>query len=194
MKRLVDVLFSLAVLALTLPLSVLISIAVKLTSRGPILFLQNRVGQDERIFKMLKFRSMRVAEESMQLTVAGDDRITSVGRIIRRLKLDELPQFINVLNGDMTMIGPRPETPRYVSRYESWMKEVLRFKPGLVDPASVEFKDEPERLAKADDPEELYMTVILPEKLRISLEYQKNRTFQSDIKVILQTISIMLGR
>lgn len=194
MKRLVDVLFSFAVLAVTLPLSVLIGLAIKLTSRGPFLFVQDRVGQDERIFRMLKFRSMHVATRSIQLTVAGDDRITSVGRIMRRLKLDELPQFVNVLLGDMTLIGPRPETPRYVSRYESWMKEILCFKPGLVDPASLEFKDEPERLAESDDPEELYMTKLLPEKLRISLDYQKSRTFMTDLKVILRTISIMLGR
>jgi lipopolysaccharide/colanic/teichoic acid biosynthesis glycosyltransferase len=195
MRRVFDILFSLAVLILTLPLSLIAAIAVKLSSPGSVLFVQDRVGRGGVAFRMYKFRSMRAseAENGSQLTVEGDTRITGVGGVIRRLKVDEIPQFINVLAGDMTIIGPRPEVPCYAAEYESWMREIFEYKPGLTDPASIQFKDEPAILAAAENKLQTYLTEILPRKIRISLEYQKNRTLFSDLKVIGATISLILG-
>ncbi len=195
MRRVFDILFSLTVLILTLPLSLIISIAVKLSSQGPVLFVQDRVGRGGAVFRMYKFRSMRAseAEDKSHLTVDGDTRITNVGRVIRRLKLDELPQFVNVLAGDMTIVGPRPEVPRYVAEYEPWMREVFEYKPGLTDPASIQYRNEPKMLADAENRESAYLTEILPKKIGVSLEYQKNRTAFSDLKVIGETISLILG-
>lgn len=195
MRRVFDILFSLTVLILTLPLSLIISIAVKLSSHGPVLFVQDRVGIDEAVFRMYKFRSMRATEteDGSHLTVDGDTRITGIGRVIRRLKLDELPQFINVLTGDMTIVGPRPEVPRYVAEYESWMREIFEYKPGVTDPASLQYRDEPKMLADVENREQAYLTEILPKKISVSLEYQKNRTIFSDLKVIGATISLILG-
>ena len=195
MRRVFDILFSLTVLILTLPLSLIISIAVKLSSQGPVLFVQERVGLGEATFRMYKFRSMRVSEVEgrSQLAVDSDARITTVGRVIRHLKLDELPQFINVLAGHMTIVGPRPEVPCYVAEYESWMREIFEYRPGLTDPASIQFRDEPKMLADAENREQAYLTEILPRKISISLEYQKNRTAFSDLKVIGSTILLILG-
>jgi lipopolysaccharide/colanic/teichoic acid biosynthesis glycosyltransferase len=195
MRRVFDILFSLIVLILTLPLSLIISIAVKLSSGGPVLFVQERVGRGEAVFRMYKFRSMHssVVEDKSQLTVDGDTRITNVGRVIRRLKLDELPQFINVLAGDMTIVGPRPEVPRYVAEYEPWMREIFEYKPGLTDPASIQYNNESEMLTDVENREQAYVTEILPRKMSVSLEYQKNRTIFSDLKVIGATIWLILG-
>ncbi len=195
MRRIFDILFSLTVLILTLPLNLLIAIAVKLSSQGPVLFVQDRVGRGEAVFRMYKFRSMHSseAEDGSQLTVDGDTRITGIGNVIRRLKLDELPQFINVLAGDMTIVGPRPEVPRYVAEYEPWMREIFEYKPGLTDPASIQYRNEPEMLADVENREQAYLTEMLPRKISVSLEYQKNRTLFSDLKVIGATIWLILG-
>jgi lipopolysaccharide/colanic/teichoic acid biosynthesis glycosyltransferase len=196
MRRIFDILLSLAVLILTLPLSLLIAVAVKLSSQGPVLFVQERVGLGASVFRMYKFRSMRVTDKDHgpQLTADGDVRVTAIGRTIRRMKLDELPQFINVLKGDMTVVGPRPEVPQYVADYEPWMREIFRYKPGLADPAAIQFRDEPKMLAAAADREETYVTEILPRKIAISLEYQKNRSPLTDLRVIGETMLVILGR
>ena len=159
------------------------------------MFVQERVGRGEAVFRMYKFRSMHssVVEDKSQLTVDGDTRITNVGRVIRRLKLDELPQFINVLAGDMTIVGPRPEVPRYVAEYEPWMREIFEYKPGLTDPASIQYNNESEMLTDVENREQAYVTEILPRKMSVSLEYQKNRTIFSDLKVIGATIWLILG-
>ncbi len=196
MRRAFDIVFSLMILLMALPLCLVIAVAVKLSSPGPILFVQERVGKGEEVFRMFKFRSMRVADMSdgLQLTADGDSRITSVGKVIRPLKLDELPQFLNVLAGSMAIVGPRPEVPRYVSKYDSRMREVFRYKPGLTDPASIRFRREPEILAASSDPERTYVTEILPEKLKMSVEYQRNRTFLTDLRVIGRTVLLILRR
>jgi len=195
MIRTFDTLFSLIVIILTLPISIVIAIAIKLSSRGTIIFTQERIGLHGETFRLYKFRSMRQERNSddFQLTVGDDSRITGIGRIIRRLKLDELPQFINVLAGDMAIIGPRPEVPHYVSQYTPRMRKIFDYKPGLTDPASIKFQNEAELLAAVDDPGNLYLGDILPKKISLSLEYQEKRTLLTDFGVILQTVALMFG-
>jgi lipopolysaccharide/colanic/teichoic acid biosynthesis glycosyltransferase len=194
MRRLFDILFSLTVLILTIPLLIVIALAVMLSSRGPVFFLQTRIGKNREPFKIYKFRSMRPGRRgNLRLTVADDDRVTAIGKLIRALKLDELPQFLNVLKGEMAIVGYRPEVPEYVEKYEPWMHELFEYKPGLTDPASIEFRNEPEILAKSDDPEGTYVREIMPAKLRLSLDYLRNRSFGSDLRVILRTARLVMG-
>ncbi len=194
MRRLFDIIFSLAILVLTSPLLLVIAIAVKISSKGPVFFVQTRIGKNRVPFAICKFRSMRVSKkDDLKLTTACDERITGVGRVIRALKLDELPQFLNVLKGDMAVVGYRPEVPRYVERYEPWMYELFEYKPGLTDPASIEYRNEPDILAKAEDPEKRYVEDIMPEKLQLSLDYLRNRTMISDLGVILRTARLVIG-
>lgn len=195
MNRALDIAFSLVILLLTLPLTILIVVMVKITSHGPVFFVQERIGRGEREFQLYKFRSMRVTDGGTEslLTIANDSRITAVGRILRRFKLDELPQFLNVLAGDMSVIGPRPEVPKYVESYTPEMRAVFDYRPGLTDPASIQFRHEPALLAVSDNPEALYLEEILPQKVKMSLTYQNDRTLFSDIRIVLRTISIMLG-
>jgi len=195
MRRAFDILFSLLILILTLPITAIIAIAVKLSSAGPVIFKQERVGLNRRSFTLYKFRSMRVVKESSrELTVGDDPRVTAIGRILRYVKLDELPQFLNVLRGDMTLIGPRPEVPRYVERYSDEMLRIFDYKPGLTDPASIKYRNEPELLADSEDPEKLYIDTILPEKINMSLEYQSHRNCLTDAGVIMRTVLLVLGR
>lgn len=194
MRRLFDIAFSLAVLILTFPLFFFIAIAVTISSKGPVFFVQTRIGRHGEPFRMYKFRSMRVREEDdLKLTTASDERVTEVGRVLRSLKLDELPQFLNVLKGDMAVVGYRPEVPEYVESYEPWMYELFEYKPGLTDPASIEFRNEPEILARAEDPEKMYIEDIMPKKLRLSLDYLRNRTILSDLGIILRTARLVIG-
>jgi len=194
MRRGFDIIFSFVVLLLTIPVFLILALAIKLTSKGPIFFIQTRVGRERRLFSMYKFRSMRVRDDDdSYLTTARDNRITSIGSVMRRLKLDELPQFLNVLKGDMAVVGYRPEVPEYVEKYEPWMNELFQYKPGLTDPASIEYRNEPELLAASDDPERVYREEILPAKLGISLEYMKERTILSDMNVILRTARLIIG-
>jgi lipopolysaccharide/colanic/teichoic acid biosynthesis glycosyltransferase len=196
MRRLTDILFSIVSLLLLTPVVLLICIVLRLSSRDPVIYIQERVGRGGRLFRLYKFRTMRAARqpgEGSPLTVRNDPRVTRLGRLLRRLRFDEIPQLFNIMKGDMTIVGPRPEVPRYVEQYKDWMTAVLDYKPGLTDPASLEYRRESGMLVGADDPESFYVETILPAKLRISLEYQSKRTIISDMKVILRTTAIIIG-
>jgi lipopolysaccharide/colanic/teichoic acid biosynthesis glycosyltransferase len=188
-KRFVDILFSLGLLLLLAPLFLLIAVLIKSESKGPVLFRQKRVGKNNHDFTLLKFRSMYVdTEQRGQLTIGmRDPRITKVGYVIRRFKLDELPQFINVILGEMSIVGPRPEVRRYVDLYNSEQLKVLSIKPGITDYASVKYFNENELLGKSDNPEQTYIHEIMPEKLHINLRYVQHNTIFMDFNILLST-------
>lgn len=195
LKRLFDLLASCIGLLLLAPLLLLIAIAIKLDSPGPVFFRQKRVGQYGRLFRIHKFRSMTVDAPSkgLKITVGADVRITRVGSILRKYKLDELAQLIDVFNGSMSLVGPRPEVPFYVNFYPDETRQiVLSVKPGITDWASIEYKDENEILSKSDDPQLTYVHEILPIKLRYYVEYVENRSFFGDIKIICATLYAVL--
>jgi lipopolysaccharide/colanic/teichoic acid biosynthesis glycosyltransferase len=190
-KRLFDVIASAFGLLLLAPLLVAISLAIKFESRGPVFFRQERVGRFGQLFRIHKFRTMVTDAEhlGLQITVGDDARVTRVGAFLRRYKLDELAQLIDVLSGSMSMVGPRPEVPRYVAYYSEDVRQiVLSVKPGITDRASIEFKNENEILSNAVDPHHSYVTDILPIKLEYYIDYVKSRTFLEDIKIILDTL------
>lgn len=190
-RRSFDVVAALTGLLVLSPLLVLISIAVAATSRGPVLFRQWRVGRHGIPFQILKFRTMRQDAERLggQLTYGRDPRITRFGAILRATKLDELPQLANVVRGDMAIVGPRPEVPRYVELYTERQRRVLDVLPGITDPASIHYRNEAELLAESDDPEATYVDVIMPHKLELNLTYLERRTFWSDLGVIAATLA-----
>lgn len=170
----------------------LIALWVKLDSRGPALFCQTRVGRFGELFTIHKFRTMRV-EPGAAITVGADPRITRAGRLLRASKLDELPQLWDVLRGAMSLVGPRPELPRYVDLYPADLRErVLAVRPGVTDPASLVFSHEAELLAAAGDPEHEYREVILPAKLRLSADYAARANLVSDLRLILRTLGRVL--
>lgn len=173
------------------PVFAVVAIAIAASSPGPILFRQVRVGRNGVPFEILKFRTMRRDAERLggQLTPGGDSRITSVGRILRATKVDELPQLINVLRGEMALVGPRPEVPRYVAMYSPEQRRVLEAVPGITDPASIRYRNEGEILAAADDPEAVYVREIMPHKLELNIAYLERRTFWSDVGVIFATLA-----
>ena len=173
MKRAFDFLFSLFILVLFLPIGIVISILILFSSRGGIFYMQERIGRNGVPFKLYKFRSMRVsAEAAGKLTIGmKDPRITSVGVFIRKYKLDEFPQFINVLQGDMSIVGPRPEVNEFVVLYTDTQKKVLDVKPGITDYASIEYFNENELLAASDDPKKTYIEDIMPDKIKINQKY-----------------------
>lgn len=191
LKRLFDCLASFLGLLLLAPLLLLISIAIKLDSAGPVFFRQERVGQYGKFFRIHKFRSMTVDAPSkgLQITIGADVRITRVGFWLRKYKLDELAQLIDVFNGSMSLVGPRPEVPHYVEKYPDEIREiVLSVKPGITDWASIKYKDENEILARADDPQQAYVNEVLPIKLQYYVDYVCNRSFFGDIKIICATL------
>lgn len=190
MKRIFDLFFSSLGLVLLIPLFIAISIIIKIDSKGPVLFKQVRVGKDFKEFNIYKFRTMAVdsEKEGIPLTIFGDSRITKAGRFLRRFKLDELPQIINVLSGEMSFVGPRPEVPKYVMLYDDDQKNILKVKPGITDLASIEYKDEGELLAHSSDPEKTYIEEIMPAKFHYNMIYIKNISVIHDIKLILKTI------
>ncbi|WP_022980062.1 sugar transferase [Ideonella sp. B508-1] len=195
-KRLFDLIAAGLGLALLALPGLLVALAIKLDSPGPVFFRQERVGRGGRPFRIHKFRSMRVeAERQGQLTVGADARITRVGGWLRRSKLDELPQLIDVLVGDMSLVGPRPEVPRYVAVYPASLRDVvLSVRPGITDPASLRLADESLLLAHAVDPEKEYVEVILPAKLEEAAAYAKQATLMSDLRIIFRTLSLLLKR
>jgi len=167
----------------------LVALAVWLDSGRPVLFRHRRVGQGGRTFELLKFRSMVVNHGGPSLTRKGEARITRVGAWLRRWKLDELPQLVNVLRGEMSLVGPRPEVPEYVDLADPLWQRVLAARPGITDPASVEFRNEEELLAAADNVEDYYRTVILPRKLELSAAYLERRTLLSDLEMLFRTVA-----
>jgi lipopolysaccharide/colanic/teichoic acid biosynthesis glycosyltransferase len=190
-KRTLDICASALGLVLLSPLMLAIMAAVRWDSPGPALFRQVRVTRGGRHFQMLKFRSMRYQpqDSSAQITASGDTRITTVGALLRRTKLDELPQLWNVFRGDMSLVGPRPEVPRYVALYPEHLREViLSVRPGITDEASIFFRDEGALLAGAPDPEKKYINEILPVKLELYVRYVNERSFCGDLRIIARTI------
>jgi len=190
-KRVFDLVASLAGLLVLAPVFWAFALAIRIDSPGPIFFRQERVGLGGRTFRIHKFRSMVLDAERVggQLTVGADPRVTHVGRWLRRYKLDELPQLIDVFLGDMSLVGPRPEVPRYVANYPTDLRALLQsVRPGITDPASIRFRDESELLATADDPERVYVEQILPQKLALYADYVRQRTLWGDIAIILATL------
>ncbi|MCO7198261.1 sugar transferase [Pseudoalteromonas sp. OANN1] len=196
LKRLFDLFSSFLGLLLLGPLLVLIAFWIKIGSKGPIFFRQERVGLNGRIFRIHKFRSMRVdSESSGRLTVGADSRITKEGAVLRKLKLDELPQLIDVLIGNMSLVGPRPEVPEFIDCYpEEVRARILSVKPGITDRASIEMIDENEILSKYDDAKKAYIEVILPKKQYYYLDYVGNHSVLGDVKIILDTVKKIVKR
>ena len=189
MKRLFDIIMSGAGLLILTPLFLIIALWIKLDSRGPVFYRQVRVGRNNKDFRIFKFRSMRMgADKGSLVTIGGHDpRVTRSGYFIRKFKIDELPQLINVFIGDMSLVGPRPEVRHYVNYWTEEQMHVLDVRPGITDPASIKFRNENELLAQAEDPEKYYIEVIMQEKIKLYLQYVKNHSFLYDIKLIFQT-------
>ena len=197
MSRVFDIIVSFLALVFVLPLFVAVPILIILDSRGPVFFRQERVGFGRNPFKVLKFRSMVHFQpgDSAPITVGRDPRITRIGKLIRACKIDELPQFLNVLAGQMSVVGPRPEVPRYVALYpEPTAKIIFSVRPGITDPASVQFRNESDLLKHQQDPEAFYCSVLLPRKLKISCDYIMRRTILTDLGIILKTFLLCFRR
>ncbi|ART49065.1 sugar transferase [Acidovorax carolinensis] len=195
-KRLFDIAFAALALLLLCPLLLAVALWVRLDSPGPVFFRQQRVGRGGQLFDIYKFRTMHPGAEAMgpQITVGEDARITRAGAWLRRAKVDELPQFLNVLRGDMSVVGPRPEVPRYVARYPTEVRQtVLSVRPGITDLASIEFRDENALLARSPDPERTYVEQILPAKLRHAQQYVRTRSLWLDLRIIARTVLAVLG-
>lgn len=194
-KRVFDILFSLFFLLLLFPLMLGMALAILLDSRGGVFFRQTRVGINGRLFGLWKFRTMRPdSEVKGQLTVGNNDsRITRVGAIFRKYKIDELPQLFNILTGDMSVVGPRPEVPKYVGMYNEMQKKVLSIKPGLTDYASLEYFKENELLAQSANPEDTYIREIMPAKLSLNLKYMQEMSLVTDLRIIVRTIQAIFS-
>ena len=196
LKRLFDIVASGCGLVILSPLFIILAIWIKLDSKGPVFYRQVRVGRGNRDFRLYKFRSMRVgADKQGLITVGGHDpRITRSGYFIRKYKLDEFPQLINVFVGDMSLVGPRPEVRKYVDMYTAEQLRVLSVRPGITDLASIRYRNENELLEQAEDPDSYYEQVIMQDKLRINLEYVDNHCFVNDIKLIFMTFWEIVAR
>ena len=194
MKRLFDIIASGCGLLVLSPILVIVAIWIKLDSKGPVFYRQVRVGRYNKDFKIYKFRSMRVGSDKGSLVTVGgrDPRITRSGYFIRKFKIDELPQLINVFTGDMSLVGPRPEVRHYVDYWTPDQMRVLDVRPGITDPASIRYRNENELLATAEDPEKYYIEVIMQEKLKLYLEYVRDSSFWYDIKLIFQTFLVIV--
>lgn len=188
-KRLFDILFSFVVLIIILPLLLIIIFLIFLTDGWPVFYVQQRVGRGGKLFGLVKFRTMyKDADKKGLLTVGGrDPRVTKVGYFLRKYKLDELPQFWNVLKGDMSVVGPRPEVKKYVDLYTEEQRRILELRPGITDWASIKFSNENEILAKYENPEEGYVNEVMQEKISIYMNYQSNLNFYQDILIIFMT-------
>ncbi len=189
MKRFLDIICSLIGILILLPLFVLIGAWIFLDDFHSPFFIQERIGQFGKPFGLFKFRSMSVnSSQKVQITVGRDPRITKVGHFIRRYKLDELPQLINVLKGDMSLVGPRPEVAKYVNLYTEQQRSVLQVKPGITDYASLEYFEESELLSKSANPEKTYIEEIMPAKIQINLKYISKASVKEDVKIIFLTL------
>lgn len=195
-KRLLDITASGIGLLLLCPLFFVLAIWIKLDSQGPVFYRQVRVGKGNRDFRIFKFRSMRIGSDKGSLiTIGGHDaRITRSGYFIRKYKLDELPQLINVFLGDMSLVGPRPEVRRYVDLYTEEQRRVLNVRPGITDPASIKYRNENELLEGAEDPERYYIEVIMPDKLRLNIAYATNQSLQGDLRLICETFKAIVEK
>jgi len=194
-KRIFDIVSSSVVLVVLSPVFAAIAVWIKLDSPGPVFYRQVRVGRGNRDFYLYKFRSMRVgADRQGVITVGGNDpRVTRSGHFIRKYKLDEFPQLINVFKGDMSLVGPRPEVRKYVDMYTEEQMHVLDVRPGITDLASIRYRNENELLERVNDPDKYYVEVIMPDKLRINLEYVARHSFTFDIRLIFQTFRAIVS-
>ena len=189
MKRTFDIGVSFVGLILLSPLMLLAALAIKLASPGPIMFRQKRIGKGFHPFLIYKFRTMQEASgRRRSLTVGDDPRITPTGRLLRRTKIDEIPQLINVLKGDMSFVGPRPEVPEFVELFRSEYEEILKVRPGITDLASLKYRDEAAVLEQSENPEEEYLRRVLPDKINLSKEYIRRSSFFFDLTLILKTV------
>jgi lipopolysaccharide/colanic/teichoic acid biosynthesis glycosyltransferase len=195
MKRALDIVVAAAGLILLSPILLLISVLIKADSWGPVFFRQERIGKGFRPFRIYKFRTM-VADASQigsSITVGNDLRITKVGTFLRQTKIDEIPQLINVLKGEMSLVGPRPEVHKYVDLFRSDYEEILTVRPGITDLASLKYQDEAEVLAKSTNPELAYVTQVLPEKLKLGKDYIKRSSFIFDMRLLVRTLPRLFG-
>jgi lipopolysaccharide/colanic/teichoic acid biosynthesis glycosyltransferase len=187
MKRLTDCVLVAIGLCMAGPILVLIGLVIRIVDGGPVFFKQMRVGREGKLFLMYKFRTMRSVHGS-SLTIGEDARITPLGNALRKFKLDELPQLLNVLMGQMSLVGPRPEIDEFVSLYTAEQRKVLQLTPGITDPASLKYISESDLLATSEDPRAFYISHVMPDKIRINLEYAKSATVMTDLQLIFKTI------
>jgi lipopolysaccharide/colanic/teichoic acid biosynthesis glycosyltransferase len=189
-KRVFDILVAAASLLLLAPVMAAAALLIKCDSKGPVFFKQERMGRGFRPFLIYKFRTMRqdFDREGRLITVGADPRITRIGRFLRKTKMDELPQLINVLKGDMSVVGPRPEVRKYVEAFQKDYEDILKVRPGITDLASLKYRDEASLLGKAENPEEEYVSHVLPDKIRLAKDYLQHSSFLFDLSVILKTL------
>lgn len=190
MKRAFDILSCTLAVLLLLPFGIVVALCIVCGSKGGVLYRQTRVGKDNKDFKLLKFRTMRpnADQQGLLITVGADSRITRIGAFLRKYKIDELPQLLNIIKGDMSVVGPRPEVRRYVEMYNERQRRVLSVRPGLTDYASLQYISESELLAESADPEKTYIEEIMPAKLELSLQYIEKQSFAEDLRIIFKTL------
>jgi lipopolysaccharide/colanic/teichoic acid biosynthesis glycosyltransferase len=195
LKRIFDILVSFVGLVILSPLFIVLAIVIVSDSKGSVFFKQTRVGRNGVPFKIYKFRTMIEDAEAkgMQLTVGDDSRITNVGTFLRKTKIDELPQLINVFKGEMSFVGPRPEVPKYVELYTEDQRQVLMVRPGITDLASIEYRNESDLLAMIDSPEKVYIEEVMPRKIELNKEYIRTISLAFDIRIIIRTIMAIFG-
>jgi lipopolysaccharide/colanic/teichoic acid biosynthesis glycosyltransferase len=195
LKRLFDLMITIPMLLLVSPFFLIIALLIKLGSKGPVFYMQTRVGINSRDFKIFKFRTMHInADKAGLLTVGGrDPRVTPIGFFLRKYKLDELPQLLNVLIGSMSLVGPRPEVRKYVDLYNAEQQKVLSVKPGITDYASIEYSEENDLLAKSSDPEKTYIEEIMPAKLLLNQKYIAEKSIITDLKIIWMTAAKIIS-
>ena len=189
MKRLFDLLLSICLLVILFSLFIIISFIIKISSRGPIFFIQERVGKDAKLFKMIKFRTMYLNQKNTSsITIKGDLRVTKIGVFLRKYKLDELPELINVVVGHMSMVGPRPDVSGYADKLVGEDSKIVRLRPGITGPASLKYANEEEILSSKDNPKLYNDNILYPDKVKINLDYYYNNNIWLDIKIIFLTI------
>lgn len=195
-KRAMDIVISGAALVVLSPVLLLVALLIKIDDPGPVFYRQVRVGKDGKTFRIFKFRSMVVDadKKGLQITIGRDPRITRMGAFLRKTKLDELAQLINVFVGDMSFVGPRPEVPRYVELYTPYQRQVLLVRPGITDYASIAYRNENDLLAGAQDPEKMYIETIMPDKIELNMKYLHEISPLTDIRLIFKTIAAVIGR
>jgi len=195
LKRIFDIFWSVIGLMFLFPVLLFVAILIKSTSKGPILYSGQRVGKDEELFYCHKFRTMKVGSDKSSITVGDNDsRVTSIGKILRKLKIDELPQLINVLKGEMTFVGPRPDTSKYVEYYKKEFSDYFKFKPGITSPSSIYFADESELYVGKDDPERVYIEETVPKKVELDKVYINDVSVLNDFKYIFVTLFKIVRR
>lgn len=193
MKRLLDFFLAFCGFLLLFPFLIIISLLIAMDSRGSVIYKQRRVGRQNRDFTILKFRTMKInSDKEGLLTIGSDERITAIGKWMRKYKIDEIPQLINILKGEMSIVGPRPEVRKYVDLYSEEEKRVLSVRPGLTDYASILYMNESEILAESENPEQKYMEEIMPHKLKLNLKYIDNQSIILDLRIIFSTIGRIL--